>query len=177
MFQRGLTPPDPFRPRSPIEDLRTQDGMSVKSLGELGPLLLVFRPALGGMFCRKLLVHIGETRAVIEERGMRLVLIHMGAPDDAAPELARYELQYLAQVADPARELFRHFEIGEAAVSQRLGPAVFGRALGAVRHGRGRLVGEPNQLAGAVLWRDGEVAAALRPSSPGAALPLLSLPG
>ena len=175
MFQRGLTPPDPFRPSSPLEDLRTQDDMNLKSLGELGPVVLVFLPALGGVFCRELLDRVREERPSIEKRGVRLVLVHMGSPEDAEDELARYDLQYVAQIADPERVLYRHFEIGEAAAGQRLRPAVIRRALGAARHGRGRIVGEPNQLAAAVLWQDGNAAAALRPAAPGADLRLASL--
>jgi len=177
VFQRGLTPPDPFRPRAPTEELRTQDGMSVKSLGELGPLVLVFLPALGGVFCRELLARVRDAREAIEQRRARIVLIHMGELDDATRELGRFDLQYLAQIADPERALYGHFEIGEAAPLQRLRPAVLGRVLGAAHHGRGRIIGDANQLAGAILWKDAKVAGAERPSSPGAALPLLSLFG
>ena len=175
MFQRGLTPPDPFRPPSPLEDLRTQDDMSVAAMGQLGPLVLLFLPALGGIFCRELLEHVQADRAGIENRGIRFVLVHMGTAEEAHAELARYDLQYLAQIADPERLLYRHFDVGEAAPAQRLRPRVIRRALGAVRHGRGRIIGEPNQLAAAVLWRDGKAAAALRPDAPGAELPLVEL--
>lgn len=175
MFQRGLTPLDPFGSRSPLEELRTQDDMSVKSLGELGPVVLVFLPALGGIFCREILERVRDSRPALENRGVRLVLVHMGSPEDAKGELVRYALQYLAQIADSERELYRHFEIGEAAAAQRVRPAVLRRALGAVRHGRGRIVGEPAQLHAALLWRDGNVAAALRPSAPGEELPIESL--
>jgi len=178
VFQRGLTPPDPFRPRVPLEELRTQDAMSVKVLGELGPLLLVFLPALGGIFCRELLERVRESRPAIEKRRVRLILIHMGEADEDLEELARFDLQYVARIADPERELYGHFELGESKAVDRLRPAVLGRALGAMRHGRGRRRRRAtNQLPGAVHFRDGSVLGALRPASPGESMELLRLLG
>ncbi|MHC4953672.1 MAG: hypothetical protein ACYTGZ_07265 [Planctomycetota bacterium] len=172
MFQRGLTPPDPFRPRAPLEAACTQDGMSLLALGEFGRLLLVFVPALGSMFTRELLARVQEERSRIETLKIRLVIVHMGPDADAESELARFDLQYLARVEDPERELYRHFELGEASVKKRLHPAVLSHAIGAVRHGRGRVVGSTAQLPGAVLLSGGEVEAAARPELPGAAVDL-----
>ena len=178
MFQRGLTPPDPFGSRSPLEEACTQDGMSVQALGGFGPLLLVFLPALGGMFCRDLLARVREARSQIETRRVRLVLIHMGPESAAGPELARYDLQYLARVEDLERALYLQFEIGEVKPKKRLHPSVLSNALGAVRHGRGRVVGSTTQLPGAVLLVGGAVEAAVRPDVPGAPFDLAGiLPG
>ena len=120
MFQRGLTPPDPFRQREPLAEARTQDGMSVQALGQFGRLLLVFLPALGGMFCRDLLARVRDARSQIETLHIRLVLVHMGPDAEAERELTRFDLQYLARVEDSERALYRHFELGEASARKRL---------------------------------------------------------
>lgn len=173
MFQRGLTPPDPFRERSPLEEARTQDGMRLKTMAEMGRVVAVFLPALGGPFCRELLARVRTQRPEVEQHGARLVLVHMGDDEEARAELEPFDLHYLARIADAERLLHGHFELGEASAIQHLRPTVIGRAIGAARHGRGPRVGSAKQLHGAVLL-DGECAPrVLRPTAPGEPLDLV----
>lgn len=131
MFQRGLAPPDPFRDRDPLAEARTQDGMSLNTLMEMGRVLVVLLPPVGSGARRRWLQSVRDARADLESRGYRLVLVH----DESEPQLAPFDLQYVARIADPAGALFEHFELGEAK--------------------RFRVVGAPQQLPGVAWFEDG----------------------
>ena len=112
MFREGLRPPDPFREIPPLEAARTQDGMSLQALSDLSPVLVVCLPALNERRCREMLKDVAASRESIEENGTRLAIVHMACDADAAAEFARHDLQYVARVSDPDRELYAFFELG-----------------------------------------------------------------
>jgi hypothetical protein len=161
MFREGLQPPNPFREIEPLREAMTQDGVSLKALAELGPLLIFCLPAMGSRFCRRMLRDLGAQRAAIERAGVRVALVHMGDDSDAVAELGPLDLHYLARVADPDRKLYEHFDLKEATLAQRMGPKVWGAALTAGRGG-GRIAGNPAQLPGVFLLRNGEIESAYR---------------
>ncbi|MEE8104502.1 MAG: hypothetical protein V3T86_03100 [Planctomycetota bacterium] len=158
MFREGLRPPDPFREQPVLERAHSQDGMSLQSLSELSPVLAVCLPALSSKACGRMLTDLSSARSAIETAGARLALVHMGDDAEAAAAFAPHDLQYVARVSDPACELYRLFELGEAAKRRWL-----------VRRA------EPQQLPGAVVLSDGEVRAAIRPEAFGEALDYVSL--
>lgn len=139
MFQRGLTPPDPFPETDVLERARTQDAMSLQAMAALGRVLVVLLPALDR--AAAWLEAVREARARLEERGYRLVLVHMAPDEEARAAFGRYALQYLARISDPGRALYRHFGLGEAS----------------------RLLGPPRQLPGLIWLEGGEIAHAERP--------------
>ena len=104
MFREGLRPPDPFQEKDPLEAARTQDGMSLKTLGELSPVLIVLLPSRP----RKMLEQLEARRAAIEKAGTRIVIVFA-----APPELEKHDLQYLARIEDKERKLYRHFGLEE----------------------------------------------------------------
>ena len=166
MFREGLRPPDPFREGHPFEEARTQDGMSLKALATLSPVLVACLPALGALFCREMLHELSGKRRDLEARGLRFVLVHMGTDAEAAGEFEASDLQYLARISDPERKLYAAFELKEATVAQRMGPRVWGRALAARRHGRGPIVGAPAQLPGVFVLSDTGIRHSFRHTTP-----------
>ncbi|MEM8883093.1 MAG: hypothetical protein AAGD14_03400 [Planctomycetota bacterium] len=108
MFQRGLTPPDPFRERPLFERVRTQDGMSLATMLEMGRVLVVCLPPGPP---RKWLARVAAARRGIEGEGARLLLVTI--EDDPADALREHDLQYVARCPDPGRELYRHFGFPE----------------------------------------------------------------
>ena len=132
MFREGLRPPDPFQEKSALETARTQDGMSLKSMSELGPVLVVCLPSRPA----KWLERVSAERSSIESGGTRIVLVF---PDDD-PQLPD-DLKYVARIADPKCALYKAFGLGE-------------REAGLLR----RMVGGgPEQEPGVFLMVDGEV--------------------
>ena len=110
MFQRGLTPPDPFGERGILETARTQDSMSLRAMAELGPVVVVLLPALDR--ADAWLKAVQDARPGLEGEGVRLVLVHMEGDEVARALLERFDLHYLARIADPERALYAHFEAG-----------------------------------------------------------------
>jgi hypothetical protein len=132
VFREGLRPPDPFRERPPLESLCTQDGISVRALSAMGPVLLLLLPEVRGRRGQGMLKGLAEARGDIERAGVRVVLAHFDEPGD----LAAFDLAYVARVFDPERRLYAHFGLGSSP--------------------RGLLRRE-SQDAGAFLLRNGEV--------------------
>ena len=146
MFREGLRPPDPFRRGPPLEEARTQDGMSLKAVSEMGPALVVCLPELGTRTCRRLLRRVAAERAAIEGEGVRLVLVHPSPDPEAVAAFAPYGLEYVMRISDADRALYDHFEL---------------------RRARSGILRREEQLAGAFLLRDFEVKRAGRSKRPG----------
>lgn len=110
MFREGLRPPDPFRERPPLEALCTQEGISVKTLSSMSPVLLVLLPDVRGRRGQGMLKALAAARGDIERAGVRVVLVHF----DDAGDLAPFDLAYVARVSDPERRLYAHFGLGSS---------------------------------------------------------------
>jgi peroxiredoxin len=166
---RGLAPragpgsiPTPERA---LEQMRTNNGVSLAELSRTGPVLLVFLRHAGCTFCREALADLRDRRAVIERSGVRLAVVHMDTQDAAAADfLAGYGLDGAARVSDPERRFYQSFELRRGTFIQLFGPSSFARGVVATLRGHrvGRLVGDGFQMPGAFLVRDGRVVASYR---------------
>jgi hypothetical protein len=132
VFREGLRPPDPFRERPPLEAACTQDGISLKTLSEMSPVLLLLLPEARGRRGQGMLKALAAARGDIERAGVRVAIIHFDEIGDLGP----FDLAYVARIADAERKLYAHFGVGSSA--------------------RGLLRRE-SQDAGAFLLRDGEI--------------------
>lgn len=141
MFQKGLRPPDPFRERPPLEALATQEGMSLKTLSAMSPVLLLLLPEVRGRRGQGMLKSLAAVRGEVERAGVRVALVHYDDVGDLGP----FDLAYVARVFDPERKLYAHLGLGVAP--------------------RGLLRREA-QEAGAFLLRDGEVVREARGDEP-----------
>ena len=106
---------------------------------------------------------------LIEQRGLRPVVIHMGSPEQADSYMTRFGLPNVATISDPDRRLFRTLELPFGTLSQLISVKTFWRALieGVVfRFGFGGFVGHGLQLSGAFIIRNGCVEQAIRHESP-----------
>ncbi|MFI5402038.1 MAG: hypothetical protein ACHQ1G_03805 [Planctomycetota bacterium] len=141
MFREGLRPSDPFRARPPLEALCTQDGISVKALSAMSPVLLLLLPEVRGRRGQGMLRALAAARGDIERAGVRVVLVHF----DDAGDLGEFDMAYVARILDPERRLYTHFGLGSSP--------------------RGLLRRE-SQDAGAFLLRNGEIVREGRGDSP-----------
>ena len=141
MFREGLRPPDPFRDRPPLEASCTQDGISVKTLSAMSPVLLLLLPEVRGRRGQGMLKAIAAARGDLERAGVRVALVHFDETGDLAP----FNLAYVARVFDPERKLYAHFGLGASP--------------------RGLLRRE-SQDAGAFLLRNGEIVREARGDEP-----------
>ncbi|MGQ0614063.1 MAG: hypothetical protein ACT4PV_10030 [Planctomycetaceae bacterium] len=147
--------PFPFRPIDPLDTAVTQDGMSLRALSRLSPTVLVCLPALGRPLTRRMLADFSQRRRALEEHGRRTALLHMGRDEEAIRELSRFDLQYVARVADPQRTVYAALGLGSL---RRPAPGSWIPALLArLRHGSGTRAGDPRQAHGAFLMAAGAV--------------------
>lgn len=91
-----------------------------------------------------------------------MVLVHQGTPEQGADFYRRFPgVKGYRLVADPQREAFARFGLGMAGAGQILNPMVMleGMRVTLSGHGVSKFVGEPKQMPGVFLVRDGEIVA------------------
>lgn len=134
--------------------------MSVAALSDDRALLLVLLRQFGCAFARETLADLAARRAEIEAGRATIVLVHMAEDAHAQAMFARYGLDDVSRVSDPARTLYRAFGLGEARPMEVLSPHVLRRLAEAWR--AGHHLGLPQrygrQMPGMFLVFRGEVA-------------------
>jgi peroxiredoxin len=146
-----------------VHSVRSQHGRTLANLSTGKPALVLFIRHAGCTFCREALTDIAAIRERLNERGVRLAVVHMSAPATADALLARYELTDVDHFSDPERRLYRAFELSRATWWQLFGPPVWGRGLAAIlRHGQGAIDGDGFQMPGTFVLREGRIVSAYR---------------
>ncbi|MEQ1885483.1 MAG: SelL-related redox protein [Bryobacteraceae bacterium] len=143
-----------------LQSSRTQSGESLADLCDAGPLLLVFLRHAGCTFCRETLNDIAHAFASIEKDGIRIVLIHMSDDDAFRKLLHSNGLDSIDRIHDHSQRLYAAFGLQRGTFCQLFGWKVFARAFfdGALfRHGIGSVSGDPTQMPGIFLIRDGQI--------------------
>lgn len=148
----------------PSQTLRDQNGQTIADLSRDQNLLLVFLRHAGCTFCREALADLAAARGDLEERGVRIALVHMG-PAASTEMFEAYGVADLPRFSDPGRLLYTEFELELGNLSQLFGLPTFVRGFRAAileRHGFGALEGNGLQMPGNFLIRDGQVLSAYR---------------
>lgn len=148
-----------------LQSAITDRGETLWDLSQKQPTFVLFIRHSGCTFCREALADLKKQAEALRSRGWQLVVIHMSPPEDGRALLDRFGLTDVAAISDPARRLFRAFELRSGSLSQLTGLYVLWRAVieGIVwRYGFGRIVGSPQQLAGAFVIDNGRIIQAYR---------------
>ncbi|MEP7382708.1 MAG: SelL-related redox protein [Gemmatimonadota bacterium] len=147
----------------------TDRGETLLRLTEEVPRLLVFLRHGGCIFCREALHDLHKLRGAIEATGVRLVIVHMGMPDEGSELAAKYDLVGVDLIADPLRELYASFHLEPGTFVQLFGPRVFVRGVVATLKGhvQGWFVSDALQMPGAFVVSQGAIVRAYRHSSAG----------
>ncbi len=136
-------------------------GSSIRELSEQQPLLLVFLRHSGCTFCREALDDLEKLRPQLEERGVRLALVHMSSPLDGALLAERYGLQDVHRFSDRDCELYDAFGLGRGTWRQLLGWSVIRRGMQAFwrGHSAGLWDGDVFRMPGAFYLVKGRIVA------------------
>lgn len=121
------------------------------------PLLLVFLRHAGCTFCREAVRDVVSRRREIEGAGAIPVLVHMGTPAEGDRFLERLGGGDLPRISDPDRTLYHAVGLERGTFRELFGPRNVVRAIAAARHGVGYAVGDPLQMPGTALVRDGRL--------------------
>lgn len=148
-----------------LQSAFTDRGISLWTMSHERPTFVLFIRHSGCTFCREALADLQKQVETMRSRGWQLVVIHMSSPADGRALLDHYGLTDVAAISDPERRLFRAFELKSGSLWQLIGLPSLWRAMveGTVwRHGFGKIVGDPRQLAGAFVIDKGRVVQAYR---------------
>jgi len=150
--------------RDAMANAITDDGASLLQLSESSPRLVIFLRHTGCIFCKETLGDLHRLREAIEQTGVRLVLVHMGMPDEGEELAARYGLTGIDMIGDPLRELYQAFQLPHGTFLQLFGPQVAARGFVAALKGhmQGFFHGDALQLPGAFVVSHGAILRAYR---------------
>lgn len=99
-----------------------QNGETLTEMAEKQPVMLVFLRFFGCSFCREAISDIAKRRQKIENKGFRVVFVHM-APDDTIPDkfFKKYKLYPVDHIPDPEKQFYRAFGLGRGTPQQLFG--------------------------------------------------------
>ncbi len=86
------------------------------------PVMLVFLRFFGCSFCREAISDIAKRRATLEEKGVRVVFVHM-SPDPAIANkfFKKYKLFPVDHILDPEKRFYKAFGLGRGTPQQLFG--------------------------------------------------------
>lgn len=143
------------------------NGQSLAELSASGPVLLVFLRHLGCIFCHELLASLGAAAAELEQAGFHLVFVHMGTDEQARKLLGLHGLEDALKVSDPQQRVYQAFGLGRARFFQIVNVRTVLQGLRAAidkGYRAGKVIGDPWQLPGLFIVRQGRVIYSYRPT-------------
>jgi len=131
-------------------------GETLREASEKDQLAIVFLRHFGCTFTRRLLMNLREMHERAEEKGARLVFVHMLQEGE---EKEFMDTDGGARIADPRCDLYRAFGLGKGGFLELFGPKVWYRGgLAFFRGcGVGMLKGDGLQMPGAFLFQNGKI--------------------
>jgi AhpC/TSA family len=153
-------PPRSYLPLT-IEQAATtyklQDGTSLGEAGREQMLVLVFLRHFGCTFTRQLLRSLEQLEKQAQQRGAKLVLIHMLERGEERRFID--DSSAVSRISDPWCELYRAFGLGKAGFWDLFGPIVWVRGFMAIMRGCGvgLTAGDGLQMPGAFLFRNNRI--------------------
>jgi len=151
-------------PSSLLDATRTARGDALSALAGRGPLVLVFLRHFGCPLCQEMVADVGARRAAMEASGTTVVFVHMPPETQAAAFFARYGVQDLQRVSDPARTLYQGFSVPRARPSSWFSLGTLRHYLHAIFRGRhypALVGGDVGQMAGVFRLVDGHIERAI----------------
>ncbi len=147
---------------SDLEESRLSENLSLIKLSHQQPLMLIFLRHLGCVFCREALEDISKARHELEQRGFRLVFVHMEDWEMGKEYLDKYGLSDCLHIADPKCVLYEKFGLGKASFTQLMGFQTlvkgFGKGVDLAQFG-GKAFGDAFQMPGIFCLQEGKIEA------------------
>ncbi len=131
----------------------------LKDLSFKQPVLLMLMRHHGCTFCKEALSDLKNVRSDLENKGFKIVLVHMSQQDKACEFFKKYKLDDLEHISDPHRVLYKSIGLCRGRLSQLLGLNVIFRGFSAALKGhfQGRLEGDAFQMPGLFLIKNGTI--------------------
>lgn len=142
-----------------LAEMKTNTGESLKKYSENQPTLLVFLRRFGCTFCREALDDLSKIRPKIEERGVKIVFVHMADNDTAETYFERFNLPNAIHISDELCKFYEQFGLLKGSTRQLFGLSVLMRGFQlAVKEGYGLgFLGDGFQMPGIFLVNKGKI--------------------
>ncbi len=143
-----------------IRQMKTNEGDSLGDLSDETTVFLVFLRHFGCTFCREALADIAKRRSNIEEKGIKLVFVHMTDHETAERYFDKYNLEGVPHVSDPECRFYQAFGLVKGNFTQLFGLQswIRGFQVGVMEgHGVGPMLGDGFQMPGIFVIKDHKV--------------------
>ena len=147
-------------PEETLQSMITNEGTSVWDMSMDGPVLLIFLRHFGCIFCREALSDISKRKSILEQKGTKIVFVHMSEASLAERYFGRYDLEGAIHISDPECKLYKVFGLSKGTFTQLFGLSVWIRGFqaGVVNgHGVGNQLGDGFQMPGVFAIQDGTI--------------------
>lgn len=143
-----------------MQQMTTNAGSNLLELSQKQSVMLIFLRHFGCTFCRYGLAEISRKREAIEERGLKLVFVHMTTSDVAEEYFERYQIAEPTYISDPECDYYKAFGLTKGTFTQLFGLQTWIRGFqaGLVEgHGLGPKLGDDFQMPGVFVIQNGNI--------------------
>lgn len=143
-----------------MQSIAVNSGKSAVALSQERPLMVAFVRHGGCTFCREMLSELKDHKNWIYEKGIQILIVHMGTESQGKDLLGKYDLSDVMIFSDPEKKLYASFGLGRGTLKQLFGPKVLLRGIETAfmkGHGQGPLQGDGFQMPGVFLLDKGAV--------------------
>ncbi|MBL7808011.1 MAG: redoxin domain-containing protein [Saprospiraceae bacterium] len=104
------------------EMVSVKTGETLTEMADNQPVMLVFLRFFGCSFCREAISDVAKRRLFFENKGFRVVFVHM-APDLAIADkfFKKYKLYPVDHISDPEKRFYQLFGLGRGTPQQLFG--------------------------------------------------------
>lgn len=113
--------------RQLLSSVVTNTGKNLAELSDQSPILLVFLRQFGCNFCKESLYDIGKKRSSFENKGIKLVIVHMADYETAESYFKDYNLNNIEHISDPTCRVYIAFGLIKGTLSQLVGLKTWAR--------------------------------------------------
>jgi AhpC/TSA family len=112
-----------------LETVSTNTGETLQDLIENSSIFICFLRHFGCTFCRESLSDVADLQPIIENAGLKIVLVHMSDDSIADDYLHRYKLKNIQHISDPDKSLYDYFGLMKGNFWQLYGLKIWARGL------------------------------------------------
>lgn len=143
-----------------LKRMRTNQGDNIGEISESQPVMLIFLRHFGCTFCREALAELSWKRKLIEQKGTRLIFVHMTDEETADKYFNRYNLEGVEHISDPSCQYYTSFGLLKGTFKQLFGLSTWIRGFEAgilEGHAAGKQMGDDFQMPGVFLLHNREI--------------------
>lgn len=104
-----------------LKELITTNGENIYDLSMDKSVMLIFLRHFGCIFCKEALFDISKKRREFEQKGVKIVFVHMAEADIAEKYFVTFGLKGVSHIPDTTCGLYKQFGLAKGTTSQLLG--------------------------------------------------------